>query len=369
MKLLYLIYIDMDKQPTSGSSVRPLKMKQAFETLGIELRTFSGVHNNQTLRKKVVKEVKDLLKDWKPDACYIEPPSGPMFYYGDVDLIKFIHKKGVPISIFYRDAYWKYPEYVKDTTDSFVKRIKQLIIKFMQIYQWNVFTRNIDIIYFPSATMATEFDCLHKDLLPPGCFVADAAEKINLSNPLEFIFVGGAARNHGTMLTIEAFEKVNKDLVRAKLCYICPDDQWNSLGIEKNKYRDWLEIIHTSGDDSLKSYYEKADIALLTAPQTFYRNFAVPVKIFEYISYLKPVLVTNCTETAKIVKENGIGWVVEDNSEAVADKILNLIDHKEEILRVRSRLKKARENNLWAKRAQKVIIDLEKLSIKVQNST
>ena len=42
---------------------------------------------------------------------------------------------------------------------------------------------------------------------------------------------------------------------------------------------------------------------------------------------------------------------------------------KEEILKVRSRLKNARENNLWAKRAKKVITDLEELSIKVKNPT
>lgn len=363
-KLLYLTYIPMNEAPTSGSSVRPQKMKEAFDSIELEVKTFGGINNNKAIRKQTVAEVKELLKSWKPDACYIEPPSGPMFYYGDVELIKFLHKKSIPISIFYRDAYWKYPEYSAEKKLSAIEILKRFVIKRMQIHQWNVFRRNIDLIYFPSMTMAEEFDCPHKDILPPGGFVSDAVEKTELSKPLQFIFVGGAARNHGTFLTIEAFGKVNRDGVKAKVFYICPREQWKGLGIDKDKYKDWLEVIHTSGDEKLRPYYERADVALLTAPRTFYRDFAVPIKVFEYMSYLKPVLVTNCTETAKIVDENQTGWVVKDSVDAVAEKILYLADHPEEIMTVHDHMVEARANNLWISRTRKVLQDLESISQK-----
>lgn len=361
-KLLYLTYVPMDKVPTSGSSVRPLKMKEVFEGLGIEVRSFGGINNNIPARKQTVGEVKGLLKTWKPDACYIEPPSGPMFYHGDVGLIRLLHKRGIPISIFYRDAYWKYPEYSAEKRLSIVEVLKRFVIKRMQIYQWNVFKKNIGLIYFPSMTMAKEFDCPHKDALPPGGFVPDAIEKTELSEPLQFIFVGGAAKNYGTFITIEAFEKVNQDGIKAKVFYICPEDQWKGLGIDREKYNGWLEVIHTSGDENLKPYYEKADVALLTAPRTFYRDFAVPIKIFEYMSYLKPVLVTNCTETARIVEENQTGWVVNDNIDAVAAKIMYLVNHPDEIQKIRDHMKEARAENLWSSRAQKVLLDLKNIS-------
>lgn len=363
-KLLYLTYVSMDKAPTSGSSVRPQKMKEAFDCLGLDVKTFDGINNNKSIRKEAVAKIKELLKSWKPDICYVEPPSGPMFYYGDVELIKFLHKKGIPISIFYRDAYWKYPEYSAEKKLTAVEFLKRFVIKHMQVHQWNVFRKNIDLIYFPSMTMAKEFECPHKDALPPGGFVADAIEKTELSELLQFIFVGGAARNHGTFLTIEAFEEVNKSGIKVKVFYICPEVQWNSLGIEKEKYKDWLEVIHTSGDENLRLYYEKADVALLTAPRTFYRDFAVPIKIFEYMSYLKPILVTNCTETARIVEENKVGWVVEDNVDAIANKIRFLMGHPEEIMRVREHMEEARSSNLWVSRAKKVLQDLEPSSSK-----
>ena len=357
-RLLYLTFIPLNSAPTSGSSVRPLKMKEALEGLDIEVRTFGGINNDIPLRKKTNGEIRDLLKTWKPDACYIEPPSGPLFYFGDVELIRQLHRMEIPISLFYRDAYWKYPEYSAERKLSAKDRVKRSIIKQMQMYQWHVFQKNIDLIYFPSVTMAKEFDCPKKDVLPPGGFIPKMNEKRELSNPLQFIFVGGAARNHGTFLTLEAFEKLNESKVKGKLYYICPQEQWCGLGIKKEKYIDWLEVIHVSGDERLKSYYEKTDVALLTAPRSFYRDFAVPVKLFEYISYLKPILVTDCVETARVVEENQVGWVTRDDVGSVAAQLEYLCNHHDEVSRMRDRMTQARENNLWINRAKKVIHDL-----------
>lgn len=358
-KLLYITFIDMDNIPTSGSSVRPQKILEAFKELNIQVKTLSGINNDISIRKKTVKEAKKILNEWKPDACYIEPPSGPMFYWGDVKLIKTMHKLKLPISIFYRDAYWKYPDFYLSKNISLIDRFKQLVIKNMQIVQWNVFKNNIDIIYFPSLTMAKEFDCSRKDALPPGAFYASVDEKNYNVTPLQAIFVGGASKNYGTYLTIEAFEKVNCDGIKAKLLYICPKEQWESLGIDEKKYAKWLDVVHTSGDNNLIKYYEKADIAILTAPRTFYRDFAVPIKLFEYMSYLKPMLVTNCIETERVVIDNKVGWVVEDSVDSIADKIISLSDSFDEINEVKSNMKNARECNLWKVRAQKVLEDLE----------
>lgn len=357
-KLLYLTYIPLETAPTSGSSVRPQKMKFALESLGIDVKTFGGINNNLALRKKTVSEIRALLKNWKPDACYIEPPSGPLFFYGDIGLIKHLHRLGIPISIFYRDAYWKYPEYSKEGKVSIKDHLKSFIIKQMQLHQWKVFRKSIDLIYFPSLTMAKEFDCPNKSSLPPGCFLADMKVKPELSNPLQFIFVGGAARNYGTFLTIKAFEKVNSVGIKAKVTYVCPKHQWDKLGINKEVYKEWLTVCHVTGDESLKPLYEQADVAILTAPRTYYRDFAVPIKIFEYMSYLKPMLVTDCTETARVVSDNQVGWIVNADVKNVAEEIEFLCRHPEEIEIVKRRMESARNNNLWSKRAEQVLMDL-----------
>ena len=360
--LLYITFIDMDDAPSSGSSVRPQKMLEAFQQIGVEVVLLSGQNNQIKERRRNIRRIIRILRTKRPDYCYIEPPSGPMFCQTDIKLIKELYHKGIPIGLFYRDAYWKYPEYFMDNNASLKDRIKQKIIRSMQVRQLQVFEKCCRILYFPSNSMAKMFSVLRKDVLPPGCFFPNGVNpKDIISEKPVFIFVGGAAINHGTLLTLDAFKRANKEQTRAKLIYICPENQWKAMGLEeeKQKCKEWLTVLHLSGDEQLEKEYEKADVALLTAPRTAYRDFAVPIKIYEYISYLKPILVTNCTETAKIIQDNDVGWVTEDKAEEIAEQILELADNPEMIYEKKKNLFKARENNLWRVRAEKVISDLK----------
>lgn len=359
MKLLYITFIDIASPAKTGSAVRPKKMLEAFKALGHDVTLLSGPNNNRRLRKAQAKRIEHGLRQGQFDCCYIEPPSGPMFCKEDVRLIKRIHDSSIPIGLFYRDAYWKHPEYYLTKQSKISDKLKHYVIREMQQRQWVVFRDCCKAIYFPSWRMAEEFDCKNADILPPGSFRAQV--EINVPRqPLRFIFVGGAAKNHGTFLTFDAFERVNANSVKCLLTYVCPKDQWDSLGLEERARWDssWLTIAHASGDENLKRYYDQADIALLVAPRTPYRDFAAPIKIYEYMSYLKPMLVTNCIETARIVKENGVGWVVEDECDAVAQYLLWLVDHPEEIMSVQSHMKVARDKSLWERRAEKVVMDL-----------
>ncbi|RKJ02770.1 glycosyltransferase [bacterium D16-54] len=358
-ELLYITFINIESPPDSGSAVRPLKMLQAFKELGVQVKVISGQTNRIQERKLAVKEAMDYLKLHSPDFCYIEPPSGPMFYSGDLNLIRLLHRQNIPTGLFYRDAYWMFPEYSFETKLSLIKWLKFIVIRAMQKHQLKIFTKCITVMYFPSKTMSGFFKLKRKELLPPGCFLADTYCKKAFNNPLHYIFVGGAAINHGTVLTLEAFTMANRKEIIATLTYVCPKEQWKRLGINVQNYRPWLTLVHTSGDENLKILYDKADVAILTAPRTTYRDFAAPIKLMEYLSYLKPILVTNCTETARIISENHIGWVVEENSQSICDKLLELADNPDEIHEIKKGIESAREKNLWIHRAEKVIYDLD----------
>lgn len=355
LKLLYITFIDFSKSTCSGSSVRPKKMLDAFIEMGVDVKLISGQTNDRGQRRAAVREANDYLERIVPDACYIEPPSGPFFYGGDIKLVKRIHRMGIPIGLFYRDAYWMFPEYSFETKPTHKELLKSALIRMIQKRQLETFINTVDIGFFPSKEMSNFFPFKRREELPPGCFIPDGNFDHSLSQPVEFFFVGGAAINHGTYLTIQAFEIANSDKLRAALTYVCPKAQWDKLGIDAEKYKDWLTLIHAAGDENLKPLYKKADVAILIAPRTFYRDFAMPVKIFEYMSYLKPMLVTDCTATAGIVNDNHVGWVTEAKPEAVAEKIIELCEHPEEIGRVKAYLEGARDGNLWNIRAKKMI--------------
>ncbi|MGH2444667.1 MAG: glycosyltransferase, partial [Candidatus Limnocylindria bacterium] len=55
-----------------------------------------------------------------------------------------------------------------------------------------------------------------------------------------------------------------------------------------------------------------------------YNDLAVPIKVMEYLSYGRPLIVTDCTEQARIVREADCGLVVADTDAAFADAITAL---------------------------------------------
>ncbi len=360
--LLYITFVDLDGNVSTGSSVRPRKMLEAFEEIGLKIKVLSGIKTNRSKRRKNIEEILRWLDENRPRFCYVEPPSGPFYDRKDLLLLKKLHRQKVPIGLFYRDAYWMFPEYGADGKKiCFSEKIKLEVIKWMQRRDLHVFKRTCDHVFFPSNGMAAYFDFSSQSALPPGCVIRNdidwgQKEKVK-KNTLTFIFVGGAARNYGTFLTMEAFEKANQNGIIAKLIYVCPKDQWSRIKNEayKEEYAKWLSIFHASGDQELAPLYEKADLALLTAPNTKYRSFAVPIKIYEYISYGKPILVTNCHETEKAVLENQVGWSVPDNVLSICSKIIFLYKHQEEILEKKKRCREACICNSWVRRAEAVV--------------
>jgi glycosyltransferase involved in cell wall biosynthesis len=58
---------------------------------------------------------------------------------------------------------------------------------------------------------------------------------------------------------------------------------------------------------------------------TPYNHLAVPIKVMEYLSYGRPLVVTNCAEQARIVAEAEAGIVVPDSVEGLAEGLRALL--------------------------------------------
>lgn len=103
MNILYITYVDMNNI-TSGSSVRPVRMYQAFLDEGHSVKLLSGQcgRNDEPARKKAVLEIMDWLENHRPDLCYIESPTYPIMFQCDYDLIRKLHKMHVSTGYFCR---------------------------------------------------------------------------------------------------------------------------------------------------------------------------------------------------------------------------------------------------------------------------
>lgn len=358
--LLYITYIDMDSLPKTASSVRPQKIYQELKKSNIQIKLLEGQDNLYEKRKANVKEILKWLENNRPDMCYIESPSGPFLCPYDLKLLKVLNKKNIPTSIFYRDAYWKFP-YMGIRRKSIYNSLKNRIVRYMQKRDWRVIVDTCTLIYFPSESLANYFKIKNFKTLPPGCEMADD-NVMNTKNDKcpTAIYVGGATKRYGIYLILDTFKRLNDTEIQSKLKVICPKEQWECLDIEYQKYldNDWLEVYHTADRKKLKELYQDSDFALLPLLKSEYNDIAVPVKLYEYVSYLKPVISTNCCEMKKIVTQNEIGIVTGDTSEEFEQAVRTMISNKKQFIEYKNNCFYMRKNNTWSKRVETIVEDL-----------
>ncbi|MBC8570406.1 glycosyltransferase [Zongyangia hominis] len=350
MTILYITFIDFGELK-SGSSVRPQKMFHAFESLGHEVKLLEGQQNRRAERRQRVEEILSWLDTHKPDICYVEPPAGPFFNRIDLKLLRRVHRMGVPIALFYRDAYWKFAKWWGVTGP------KKWVLIHMHKRDLRAFGKDCDILYFPSPSMADLFTFPRREPLPPGGDV-HCAPHTELFHRI--VYVGGISEKYGSIPLLEAVERLQEKGLDIKLTLVCREAEREHLD-ERYLKMDWLDVRHASGDEELAPLYAQADAGILPMKRDFYMDFAVHVKMFEYMGYGLPLIATDCVETKRIIDRYGCGFTCKDDAASLADAIERFYSSPEQIDVYRRNVVKAMEENRWENRAQKVVEDLSAL--------
>ena len=355
--VLFVMFKDVAAVPDSGSSVRPLKMLQAFKNIGCKVTLLEGLQNDVARRHKNVRRIIDGLKEGKRyDCCYVEPPSGPLFCPTDLTLLKELKRREIPVGLFYRDAYHLFHQNFSQEG-----RLKEAVIRHMAHRDFKTFSRTCEVAYVPSRSFGelVGFPIPTKPL-PPACaqsrFEAPVARN---GKGVAGVYVGAASKEYGTFLLLEAFDEANRLGSHADLTFVCPPGQWESLPEEYRKYRDkpWLSVVQAKGNE-LEEHYRTADFGIMPRLRTPYNDIAAPVKMVEYISHGLPVLSTDCTECKNFVETWGIGKTVQADPDSMARGIAEFAETKSPRNAYREALLAACRENTWEKRAQTVIKDL-----------
>ena len=361
-KILYITFTNLSATASTGSELRPQKMLAALRESAAEVRYVTGVQNDFKSRMEAYRTAMGWLKEWRPDLCYIEPPSGPLFFSCDRQLIRTLHALHVPIGLFYRDAYWRFPELIGDAAEqkSIKAALKAKVIYLMQRRDWRLYLKNCKRIYFPTALMASYFDCKQAGVLPPGCTSHIDGPTPHNTIP-SAVYVGGATERYGMPLLLSAGQLVNQHTLKLKINVVCQEPAWNAFLETHPQYNcpmPWLEVHHLNAGARLEQLYGECDFAVIPLVKNTYHDFAFPVKLAEYLSHLLPIVSTDCVETQAFIDENKIGLVAEAAPGPFAAALARMAE--DETLRSSFRMQavRARADNLWTKRADKVIHDL-----------
>lgn len=348
----------IDEKATSGSQIRPIRMMQAFQENGYQVDVVMG---NGKERKRQIKRIKAQIAEGATyDFMYSESSTMPTLLteknhlpthpFLDFSFFKFIKKNNIPIGLFYRDIYWRFPIYKKEVP--LKKRIFSIPMYYYDLYQYKKY---LDILYLPSNKMKdyVEIDVKIAEL-PPGCTYSEEQYITNPTEKIKLFYVGGI----GELYDLKKLMSVVKRLPFVELIVCCRENEWKG---RKEYYQEFMceriKIVHASGKE-LEKYYDSSDICLLFFASEGYRKFAMPIKLFEYLANLKPIIATEGSAAGEFVRKNNLGWEIPFEDDSLIN-LLKCIQEDKSILEDKSKkMIQARANNSWKARAEQVVKDL-----------
>lgn len=356
----------VDNRPGVGSALRPNRMLNAFKELGYDVFEITGYSKE---RKERIKIIKNKIKNGeKFDFVYSEIVNSPTAYsdedhvprhpFMDCNFFSYCKKENIPVGLFYRDIYWRFPIY-KETV-SFAKRLT-LIPAFK--YEISRYRKSINRLFLPTMIMQKYgLEGMDGFPLPPGgdIYPELLEQKANRTpvcdGKLKLFYVGSLSSMYDNTKLFEAVK--NTENVYLTVC--THKKQWEALKDTYAPYMcDRIEIVHKSGKDLIPHYLE-ADISPYCLNKCDYLDLAMPIKVFETISYGTPLLVADIHSIGELVKNENIGWNTKNTAEDIANTLKFLRDNPNEIAEKTANTISIVPNHTWLARAKQAAEELTK---------
>ena len=354
----------IEDRPGIGSALRPNQMLQAFRDIGYEVFVVAGY--SQERAKKIQEVCESIRAGVKYDFVYSESVNDPTLMadadhlprhpFADFRFFKFCRKCGIPVGLFYRDVYWKFPVFQESAS-----WLKRMILKPMFAYDLIRYRGCLDLMFLP--TMRMQQYCIPgfptRALPPGGVLRTESYEKrraaVREPGILRIFYVGSLSSLYDNRLLFQAVQETPG--VYLTVC--THRKQWESVRASYEAYLcDRIEVVHKSGP-ALQAYYETADVAAYCLDHDEYLDMAMPIKVFEAISYGTPLLATSIFSIAEMVRREDIGWVAETSVSGIRKVLEQLLAHPEEIRKKTENTILAAQRNTWQCRALQAAEELK----------
>lgn len=257
---------------------------------------------------------------------------------------------GVSLGMFYRDAYWRFSQYRPGGL--YGASTVPLNVLDMAGYRKNKLH-----LFLPSLPMAEVLRLsspLTWSALPPA---GDPDKTLTMPNgELNLLYVGGFKGHYEMDEFLAALSEVgdiDMNLVTRK-------PEWDeTLAAKPHLALEQLNVMHLNSYE-LQPIYAESQVCILAINPSEYWEFAVPFKLYEYLSYGRPIIATKETEAGRIVSELDAGWVVNYDKDEFVLLLKCLRENPEEVQKKAANARKAAAKNTWLDRARTVVQTLTK---------
>lgn len=277
------------------------------------------------------------------DGIYVESSS---FLPSPVDIafLALARSVGVPVLTYVRDAQPLFAEYYPRGS------LKRWVSRLLFRPAFSALMAASSRCAFPSRGLAQAFGRSADPLLiPPGA--PRPVEIAREPDANQLLFVGGMRFPvHGLEILTAAIERSRAAGIAVELTCVSRPGEEPPL-----PHPGWLHVERGSGAE-IHALLPRVIASVTPRLRSPYNDLGVPIKVMEYLSYDRPLLVTDCTETARIVREAGAGVVVADTVEGLTDGIAQLFRASAaELDELSAAARLAAERNSWHARARQVL--------------
>lgn len=363
MNIIFHHPLPLNPNATSASGIRPLRMLEAFKSLGYEVDIIAGYSKE---RRKSIEEIKRKIKlGAEYDFVYSESSTMPTILTDthhlplnpllDFNFFRFCKNNSIQVGLFYRDVYWLFESY-----DKSVNFLKNRAAKLSYKYELHFYKRYLARLYLPSLEMGSYVPIVPNKIfsaLPPGHDIKSQVSKNEYQNDsthkLKIFYVGGMS-DHYQMHTL--FSVINqRDDIELILC--TRESEWDAVKSEYPELSKNIKIVHKSGRDMRALMADSDIVSIFVKPQE-YREFAAPVKLYEYLGHHKPIIASQGTLAGNFVAENEIGWSLPYSESDLNELFDRLSESPGLLVSAKQKMSIVALEHTWKARAQQVAKDL-----------
>lgn len=361
MRMIFHVPFEFNPGSPFGNDIRPLKMLAAFRSLGFDVDVVHGRNRERKVRAAAVRRKIESGVEYSfvYSECASLPtaltdpskmPTHPLF---DLAFLRYCRTKRIQVGLFYRDVYWRFPE----SSVHFKSRFRHAVLTVFYLMDAFAYNFVISKIYLPSLAMrrfipfSSRIDAA---ALPPAYDAVGSKGAGLPPNPLRLLYVGGL----GKLYDLHTFMEVVRDMPEIHFTLCTRPADWEREGPSYREFMgDNISVVHDKGD-GLRALYADSNIGVFFLKPTGYSEFAVSVKLFEYIGNLLPTIAIRDTCVGSIVDSEGVGWTLPHEAQALRELLKTLNENPEMVAGLVPRLTEARNENTWTARARSVVEDL-----------
>lgn len=311
-----LIFLGMFETSRLGGamSVRIVNLFRALEALR-PVRLITG--DRQTRRLELIRLVRS-GKLRQARAIYVEASTSAA---GEADILflALARRLKIPIVVFIPDGYQLFPTIFP----------RQGWKMHLLDWGWRVsiasYQRLANLLLFPSFGLARCFENKTEiNVFPPAGLAGRPYHPLNWQQPT-ITYFGAATYRYGSDLLLDAMSQVVRRFPQANCRFITNEACF--LTDHPVRHAPWLTV-ESRTFDALPEI--AAASTLMVAPLRInpYNSLAMPVKLFDYMSFGRPTVATGCHDMAQFVTEHQIGIVVEDTVQSLANGIIRLLENQ-----------------------------------------